>query len=118
MRRLSRRWFRRLFFGWRLGESLFLFDGDVAKLCRIKYFSACLALNEFGVFLAGDDLDDGMFAFGGHFGEDFANGMDFARLGPPCQLSFGVFLRSKIVVSWWRICGELRGAAWLQCRGR
>jgi hypothetical protein len=45
-----------------LVERLFLFDGDVAKLCGIKDFSTGLALNKFSVFLAGDDLDDGMFA--------------------------------------------------------
>jgi hypothetical protein len=49
-----------------LVEGLFLFDGDVAKLCGIKDFSAGLALNKFSVFLAGDDLDDGMFARGCH----------------------------------------------------
>ena len=39
-----------------------------AKLGRIKYFPALLALNKFCVFLSGDDLDDGMFALGCHLG--------------------------------------------------
>ena len=68
-----------LFFGGVSARGFFLFDGDIAKLCRIKYFSAALALDEFGVFLAGDDFDDGVFALGGH-GWGSANGMDFARL--------------------------------------
>jgi hypothetical protein len=45
-----------------IGEGFFLFDGDVAILCRIKYFAALLAFNKFSVFLSGDDFDDGMFA--------------------------------------------------------
>jgi len=52
-----------------LRERLFLFDGDIAKLRGIKDFSTLLTLNEFSVFLAGDDFDDGMFADGGHLGE-------------------------------------------------
>jgi len=50
------------------GEGLFLFNGDVTKLCRIKDFSALLALNKFGVLFAGNNFDDGMFALGGHLG--------------------------------------------------
>ena len=51
-----------LIFGGSFGEGFFLFDCNVAKFRRIKYFSAFLALNKLCVFLAGDDLDDGMFA--------------------------------------------------------
>ena len=57
---------RDLFLRGRFGEGLFLFDGDIAKLCGIKDFSASLAFNKLCVFLAGDDLDDWMFALGGH----------------------------------------------------
>ncbi len=39
-----------------------LLYSDVIKLCRIKYFPAVLALDEFDIVLAGDDFDDGMFA--------------------------------------------------------
>jgi hypothetical protein len=53
-----------------VSEGLFLFDGDVTKLCRIKYFSAGLTLDKFGVFLAGDDLHDGMFAGDCHWGRN------------------------------------------------
>jgi hypothetical protein len=53
---------------WGVGQGFFLFDGNIAKLCGIKDFSAGLALNEFGVFLSGDDFDDRMFADGGHVG--------------------------------------------------
>jgi hypothetical protein len=53
---------------WSVGQSLFFLDGDVAKLCGIKYFSAGLALNEFGVFLSGDNFDYRVFAGGGHGG--------------------------------------------------
>jgi hypothetical protein len=48
------------------GGSGFFFHGHVAKLCRIKDFSAVLALNEFDVVLAGDNFDDWMFAVGSH----------------------------------------------------
>jgi hypothetical protein len=67
------------------GEGIFLFDGDIAKLCRVKDFTAILALDKFCVFLSGDDLDDGVFARGCHWGRH-VNGMDFARLRRPCQL--------------------------------
>ena len=76
---------------WLLGsflvEGLFFLDGDVAKLCGIKDFSAGLALNKLSVFLAGDNFDDGMFARGCHRG-GLSNGKDFARLWRACQLRF------------------------------
>ena len=54
----------------RFGEGLFLFYGDVAKLCRVKDFPALLTFNKLCVFLSGDDLDDGMFALGYHLGRN------------------------------------------------
>ena len=81
---------RGLFLRRGFGEGLFLFDGDITKLRGIKDFPAGLAFNKLCVFLAGDDLDDWMFAFGGH-GEVIANAMDFARLWAPCQLRFHWF---------------------------
>ena len=75
------------------------FQRDVAKLSGIKHFSALLALDELRVFLAGDDLDDGMFALGGH-GVGSVNGMDSARLESPCQQ------RSEHVLVI-RICGQV-----------
>ena len=69
MRRPRRRWFSEgLVFAGGFGEGLFLFDGYVAKLSRVKDFTALLALNKLCVFLSGDDLDDGMFALGCHWG--------------------------------------------------
>ena len=69
MRRPLRRWFSEcLVFAGGFSESLFLFYGYVAKFCRVKDFPALLALYELGVFLSGDDLDDGMFALGCHWG--------------------------------------------------
>jgi hypothetical protein len=96
-----------LFFGGGFGEGLFLFNGNVAKFCRIKDFSAFLTLNKFGVLFAGDNFDDGMFALGGHFGEVFANVMDFARLWACCQqrfrVDFSAQIRGEVVVnSWWK----------------
>jgi hypothetical protein len=55
--------------GGTLGERGLFFDGDVAVLGRVEDLSALLTLNEFGVILAGDDFDNGMFADGGHYGE-------------------------------------------------
>jgi len=55
-----------LVFGWSFIPGFGLFDSDIAKLCRIKYLSAALALNKFGIVLTGDDFDDGMFALWGH----------------------------------------------------
>ena len=82
------------------GCGLFLFfQRDVAKFSGIKHFSALLALDELRVFLAGDDLDDGMFALGGH-GVGSVNGMDSARLESPCQQ------RSDCVLVM-RICGQM-----------
>jgi hypothetical protein len=52
--------------GCSLVAGLGFFNGDVAKLSRIKYLSTGLALNELCVVLAGDDFDDGMFALWGH----------------------------------------------------
>jgi hypothetical protein len=89
---------RDLFLGRGFGEGLFLFDGNIAKLCGIKYFSASLAFNKLCVFLAGDDLDDWMFALGGH-GEEIANAMDFARLWAPCQLRFHWFQSANLAVN-------------------
>jgi hypothetical protein len=69
MRRPRRLWFSDgLVFAVGFGEGLFLFYGDVAKFCGIKDFAARLALNKLCVFLSGDDLDDGMFALGCHWG--------------------------------------------------
>jgi hypothetical protein len=69
MRRRHRRWFSKgSVFAGGFGEGLFLFYGNVAKLRRVKDFSAILALNKLCVFLSGDDLDDGMFALGCHWG--------------------------------------------------
>jgi hypothetical protein len=78
-----------------LGEGGFLFDGDIAVLGRIEDFSALLTLNKFGVFLSGDDFDNGMFADGGHFGEKNVNGMDSARPQTPCQPGFRSFVTAK-----------------------
>ena len=39
-----------------------LFDGDVVVFGGVEDLSTVLAFDEFGVVLAGDDLDDGMFA--------------------------------------------------------
>jgi len=86
MRRRRPRLFKLVFAG--RFEGFFFLDSDVAKLSGIKYFSALLALNKFCVFLAGDDLDDGMFALSCHLGEELANGMDFAPLRRACQLGF------------------------------
>jgi hypothetical protein len=83
---------RRLVVGGDLGEGGFFFDGDVAVLGRIEDFSALLTLNEFGVFLAGDDFDNGVFADGGHLGRENVNGMDFARPQTPCQPGFWSFV--------------------------
>lgn len=78
----------RLAFGFGVGfviEHLFFFlDGYVVKLRGIKDFSALLALDILGVFVARDDFYDWMFAGGGH-GWGGANGMDFARLECGCQ---------------------------------
>jgi hypothetical protein len=57
---------RGLVLGWDLIGDAGLFDGDIGKLRRIKYFSTGLAFDEFCIVLAGDDLDDGMFALWGH----------------------------------------------------
>jgi len=84
----------------RIGERLFLFNGDVAILCRIKDFTALLAFNEFYVVLTGDDFDDGMFADGSHWVGSVI-GMDFARLRWPCQPPFRVFLHGEVVVRLW-----------------
>jgi hypothetical protein len=104
MHRRHRRWFRRLVFAGNF-EGLFLFNSNVAKFCGIKYFSAFLALNKFSVFLAGDDLDDGMFALSCHLGEELANGMDFAPLRRACQLGivqgFRLEIRGGFVVDSW-----------------
>ena len=71
MRRLRRPWFSEwLVFAVGLGDCLFLFYGDIAKLRRVKDFPALLALNKLCVFLSGDDLDDGMFALGYHLGRN------------------------------------------------
>ena len=71
MRRRRRRWFsQRLVFAGGFGERLFLFYSDVTKLGRIKDFPAFLTLNKLCVFLSGDDLDDGMFALGCHWGRN------------------------------------------------
>jgi hypothetical protein len=43
-----------------------LLDCDIGELGGVKDFAAVLALDEFGVFVSGDDLYDGMFANGGH----------------------------------------------------
>ena len=98
---------RDLFLRGRFGEGLFLFDGDIAKLCGIKDFSATLAFNKLCVFLAGDDLDDWMFALGGH-GEEIANALDFARLWAPCQLRFHLVSGCEFAVnSWWNAGGSV-----------
>lgn len=47
---------------------LFL-NSDVPKLGGIKDLSAGLALNEFSIFVTGDDLYDGVFAVCGRHGE-------------------------------------------------
>jgi hypothetical protein len=57
-----------LVFAGAFGEGFFLFYGDIAKFCRIKYFTALLALDKLCIFLAGDDLDYGMFALDCHWG--------------------------------------------------
>lgn len=46
-------------------QSLF-FDGHIAELGRIEDFATGLALDIFGVLVSGDDLNDGVFALGGH----------------------------------------------------
>jgi hypothetical protein len=42
------------------------FNGDVGELSGVKDFAAGLALYEFGVFVSGDDLYDGVFASSCH----------------------------------------------------
>jgi hypothetical protein len=84
-----------LIVGGTLGEGSFFLDGDVAVLGGIEDFSALLTLDEFGVILAGDDFDNGMFADGGHLGSENVNGMDFARLQTPCQPGFPDFMLSS-----------------------
>lgn len=78
--------------GGTLGEGSLFLDGDVAVFGRIEDLSALLTLDEFGVILAGDDFDNGMFADGGHLGSENVNGMDFARLQIPCQPGFPDFM--------------------------
>jgi hypothetical protein len=74
-----------------VGERVFLLDGYVDILCRVKDFAALLALNEFDIVLAGDDFDDGMFADGSHWLGSVI-GMDFARPREACQPRSAVFL--------------------------
>ncbi len=47
-------------------EAFSLLDEHVVVLDGVEDFSAGLALDELSVFRAGDDLDDGVFAGGGH----------------------------------------------------
>jgi hypothetical protein len=90
-----------LIFGGGFGEGLFFFDGNVAKLCRIKDFSAGLTFNKFGVFLAGDDFDDGMFALGCHLGRESRMLWILPVSGHVVNSDFGPFWRRKFVVKLW-----------------
>ncbi|QNI36450.1 hypothetical protein [Edaphobacter albus] len=42
------------------------FDGNVTKFRGIKDFSTHLTFDELGVFIAGDDLNNGVFALDSH----------------------------------------------------
>jgi hypothetical protein len=74
---------RRLVVGGEFGEGGFFFDGDVAVLGRIEDFSTLLTLNKFGVFLAGDYFDNGMFADGSHYGEKKCEWYGFCASADP-----------------------------------
>ena len=54
------------FLGRQMAEAFAFFDEHVVVLDGVEDFTAGLALNELSVFRAGDDLDDGVFAGGGH----------------------------------------------------
>jgi hypothetical protein len=101
-----------LFLSRGFGEGLFLFYGDIAKLCRIKDFSAFLTLNKLCVFLAGDDLDDGMFALGGHWGRKLRMVWILPVSGELVNCDFSGFCGE----SWWTSCGRFV-VEWLVKRG-
>jgi hypothetical protein len=92
--------------GFVVSDAFFLFDSYVVKLCGIKDFSALLALDILGIFVARDDFYDGVFAGGGH-GWGGANGMDFARIERGCQPSIPLFS----LVSGWFVSGRKIGKA-------
>ena len=83
-----------------------LFDGDVVKLCGIKYFSALLALDILGVFVARDDFYDWVFAGGGH-GWGGLNGWILPGISELVNHTFRLFS----MVSGWFVDGAKLGKA-------